>query len=369
MSCVLELEPVTVPDVSKGPKVVCRIDPREDPRWKRFLEKHARASVFHSAEWLESLWRTYDYEPVAYTTSSDDGELASAIVLCRVESRLTGRRLVSLPFSDHCDALVNNSEDLQLLAATLEDECRVGKWRYIEMRPLEPLDIVTPLSHCVWNYSFHQLDLQPDLDTLLHSFHKSSTQRKIRRAEREGLTYREGSTDLLDSFYRLLTLTRRRHKIPPQPKKWFQNLIECFGEALRIRLACKNGRAIAGMLTIRYKDTLVYKYGCSDTRFKSLGGTHLLFWKAIQEAKNAGLRTFDLGRTDAGQTGLVTFKNRWGTTRSVLTYSRFMDGTGSAQFFEPSLARWKVQTAKEIFGHLHPVLLSTIGHVLYRHVG
>ena len=73
MSCVLELEPVTVPDVSKGPEVVCRIDPREDPRWKRFLEKHARASVFHSAEWLESLWRTYDYEPVAYTTSSDDG--------------------------------------------------------------------------------------------------------------------------------------------------------------------------------------------------------------------------------------------------------------------------------------------------------
>ena len=188
---------------------------------------------------------------------------------------------------------MNNNEDLQLLAAALEDECHAGKWRYIEMRPLEPLDIVTPLSHCVWSYSFHQLDLQPDLDTLLHSFHKSSTQRKIRRAEREGLTYREGSTDLLDSFYRLLTLTRRRHKIPPQPKKWFQNLIECFGEALRIRLACKNGRAIAGMLTIRYKDTLVYKYGCSDTRFKSLGGTHLLFWKAIQEAKNAGLRTFD----------------------------------------------------------------------------
>ena len=42
------------------------------------------------------------------------------------------------------------------------------------------------------SYSFHQLDLRPDLGTLLRSFHKSSTQRKIRRAEREGLTYRRG---------------------------------------------------------------------------------------------------------------------------------------------------------------------------------
>ena len=37
-------------------------------------------------------------------------------------------------------------------------------------------------------YWLHQLDLTPDLNTIFSTFHKASIQRKIRRAEREGLT-------------------------------------------------------------------------------------------------------------------------------------------------------------------------------------
>lgn len=369
MSCVLELDEVSVSSIGKRRKVVHRVNPLEDPRWSGFLERHPRASVFHSVAWLNALSRTYGYEPVAYTTASDAGELESAIVFCRVESQLTGRRLVSLPFSDHCDALVDGNDDLQLFGESLAEESRSEQWRYIEMRPLQQLDIVIPLSHSALSYSFHQLDLRPDLDTLLRSFHKSSTQRKIRRAEREGLTYQVGSTELLDSFYRLLTITRRRHKIPPQPKRWFRNLIDCFGDALRIRLALQDGRAIAGMLTIRHKDTLVYKYGCSDTRFNRMGGTHLLFWKAIQDAKDSGLRTFDLGRTNNDQTGLVTFKNRWGASRSILTYSRYAEATSSTPTFDLPVSKWKARAAQRIFAHLHPAVLSTVGQFLYRHVG
>jgi CelD/BcsL family acetyltransferase involved in cellulose biosynthesis len=369
MPCVLDLEPAAAPKLGEGSKVVHRIDPCKDPRWSRLLERHPRASVFHSTAWLQALSRTYGYEPVAYVTCRDDGELANGIVFCRVESRLTGRRLVSLPFSDHCDPLVDSIGDLQLFATTLEEESRDALWRYIEIRPVEQREIATRLPHSDISYSFHQLDLRPDLDTLLRSFHKNSTQRKIRRAEREGLTYDEGSSELLDSFYRLLTITRRRHKIPPQPKKWFRNLMECFGESLKVRVARKDGRVIAGMLTLRYKDTLVYKYGCSDTRFNSVGGMHFLLWKAIQEAKNSGLRTFDLGRTDADQTGLVTFKNRWGTTRQVLTYSRYVPVGKLAQAFEVPATHWRLRTAKRVFAHLHPAVLSMLGRFLYRHAG
>ena len=90
-------------------------------------------------------------------------------------------------------------------------------------------------------------------------------------------------------------MTRRRHRIPPQPKQWFRNLLDCFGEAAQIRIAFKNQRPLAAILTRQHKDILVYKYGCSDGRFNKLGGTHLLFWKAIQEAKSRRLRVFDLG--------------------------------------------------------------------------
>ena len=73
---------------------------------------------------------------------------------------------------------------------------------------------------------------------------------------------------------------------------------------------------MAGMLTLRHGDTLVYKYGCSNRSFNNLGGMHLLYWQAIQEAKAAGLRRFDFGRTDIDQQGLITFKKRWGGVES-----------------------------------------------------
>ena len=85
-----------------------RIQPLTDPRWAELVKRHPRSSVFHTREWLEALHRTYGYEPVAMTTCSPDA-LTNAVVFCRVESRLTGRRLVSLPFSDHCELLVEDS--------------------------------------------------------------------------------------------------------------------------------------------------------------------------------------------------------------------------------------------------------------------
>ena len=92
------------------------------------------------------------------------------------------------------------------------------------------------------NTVFMSLICSPISRRSLANLHKDSIQRKIRRAEREGLRCEEGTGDtLLDDFYRLLEMTRRRHHLPPQPKKWFQNLVSCFGDALKIRVARNDG--------------------------------------------------------------------------------------------------------------------------------
>ena len=353
-----------------GPKVAYRISPLEDPRWDGFVQAHPRASVFHSSAWLKALSQTYNYKPVAYTTSPANQNLENAIVFCHVKSWLTGHRLVSLPFSDHCEPLVDSEKDVAVLSAALEKEFRSEKWRYVEVRPLTPLEMLPTLQHPGITYSFHQLDLEPDLNTIFNNFHKSSTQRKIRRAESEGLRYCEGSNlTLLEHFYKLMIMTRRRHKLPPQPRKWFMNLMDCFGDALKIRVTYKGDRPIAAMLTLRHKNTLVYKYGCSDPRFNNLGSMHLLYWKSIQEAKNCGFHFFDLGRTDADQQGLITFKSRWGATRSELTYARYCIPENSVHFFDMSGVKWKSKATKLVFAHLPSPVLSIVGQILYRHVG
>jgi len=349
---------------------IYKIDPLCDPRWQALIERHPRASVFHSTNWLKALRTTYNYEPVAVTTCPPGGGLTNGLVSCRIKSWLTGRRLVSLPFSDHCEPLVDDAADLQLLLAALEQQSRAEQLRYVEIRPLRSYECATSLFRSTYTYCFHQLDLRPDCDELFRRFHKDSTQRKIRRAEREGLSYQDGRSEtLLDSFYHLFLMTRRNHQVPPQPRSWFRNLIECFGEDLNIRLAFKNGYAVAGILTLQYKDTLVYKYGCSDAKFNNLGGTHLLFWRSIQEAKQKGLRVFDLGRSDCENGGLITFKNRWGATPSTLTYSRYAASENSKGNFRPPGDDLKIRIGKHLFSHLPDRFLCAAGNLLYRHIG
>jgi CelD/BcsL family acetyltransferase involved in cellulose biosynthesis len=349
---------------------VYEIDPLRDPRWSALIERHPRSSVFHGTNWLRALRTTYDYEPVAITTCPPGAGLTNALVSCRIKSWLTGRRLVSLPFSDHCEPLADDAADLKMLFAALERQSRTEKLPYIEIRPLRPHECTTSMFCSTYTYCFHQLDLRPDCDALFKGFHKDSTQRKIRRAEREGLSYQDGRSEvLLDSFYHLFLLTRRHHQVPPQPRIWFRNLIACFGEALSIRLALKDGHPVAGILTLRHKDTLVYKYGCSDAKFNNLGGTHLLFWRSIQEAKKEGLRVFDLGRSDCENTGLITFKNRWGAAPSALTYSRYTASRNSSGNFRLPGADWKVRIGKHLCAHLPDRLLCAAGSLFYKHIG
>ena len=344
---------------------VYTLDPLRDPRWPDFLERHPSASVFHSPGWLEALRRTYGYEPIAYTTSPPKAELANGLVFCRISSWLTGRRLVSLPFSDHAEPLTDGDGELQYLLDFLERDSRKDNWSYIEIRPLSrPAGTSATLEKCA-TYYFHRLDLRPSIDALFRSFHKNCTQRKIRRAEREVLTYEEGRSEvLLRKFYQLLLLTCRRFQLPPKPLDWFRHLIESAGESLKIRVASKDSRPVASILTLSFKGALVYKYGCSDARFNNLGGTHFLLWEAIQDAKRSGLHEFDLGRSDSHVPGLVAFKDRWGTTRSEGNYYRF--STSPALNLTNG---WKMRLAKRFFARMPDNLLIASGEIFYRHVG
>jgi lipid II:glycine glycyltransferase (peptidoglycan interpeptide bridge formation enzyme) len=346
------------------------IDPLTDHRWDEFVQGHPRASVFHSSAWLTALSSTYQYQPIAFTTSSPGQKLENAMVFCRVESWLTGKRLVSLPFSDHCELLVDAPEEVDAIMGAVEQQSRQAQWRYIELRPLGQFEIATSLRHTTVPYTFHQLDLGAELAVLFRNCHKDSTQRKVLRAEREGLQYREGSTEeFMEHFYRLHTITRKRHRRPPQPRKWFIKLIDCFGDALKIRVAFKDNRPVAAVATLRHKDTMVYKYGGSDPRFNHLGSMHLLLWAAIEEAKAAGLQRFDFGRTDADQKGLITFKKRWGSTQSDLLYSRYALSEDVAHIFENSAGNWKAKMARQVLSRMQPGILSVVGRALYRHVG
>src|SRR2546427_772223 len=148
-----------------------RIDPLLDPRWAELAERHPRASVFHTPGWLEALRRTYGYEPVAYTTTPLGTELTNGIVLCRVYSRITGRRLVSLPFSDHCEPLIDHPEDLHGLVRCLQRDCAKDGWKYVEIRPRTACAVPPAGLEPAQAFFLHPGRLNLELEELFQRFH------------------------------------------------------------------------------------------------------------------------------------------------------------------------------------------------------
>lgn len=346
---------------------VYQIDPLHDPRWAEFVQVHPKATVFHTPEWLEALRRTYDYECFALTTNKPATDLTNGMVFCRVRSWLTGLRWVSVPFADHCDPLIDHKEELRSVLDWIgKESARLGNG-YVELRPLNGSVVDdNALFRKFKQFHIHLLDLSPSLDDLLRSFDKHSVQRRIRKIEKDGLVYEEGSSPvLLKKFYHLMVLTRRRHRVPPQPLAWYSNLLDVMKDKAKIRLVSREDVPVASIMTIQHGSSMVYKYGCSDQRFNSLAGNVFLFWRAIQDARETGAKSFDMGRTDLDNPGLINFKSHWGTVDSPLTYWRFPDLSSARKS-----GRLEVQ---KIGGYLLSSLpdrcLIAIGTLLYKHAG
>jgi CelD/BcsL family acetyltransferase involved in cellulose biosynthesis len=299
------------------------LDPVADRRWQRFLQAHPRASVFHSPEWLQALNKTYGYEPVAFVDAPPGQEISCGQVFCVVRSWLTGTRLVSVPFSDHSALLLERPDELHRIMEALKQTERLKRYGYVELRPTQDLLFENTGFRNVVQFYLQTIDLDRDSAAIYRSFHKDCVQRKIKRSEREKLSYSGGRGEgILNQFYELLLLTHKRHHTPPQPRVWFRNLAQCLGEMMTIRIASRDGKPIAGIVTVTYKDVMMYKYGCSDARCHDLGGMAFLLWRSIQEAKELGMRVFDLGRSDVAHAGLIAFKEHWGSERHPLRYWR-----------------------------------------------
>jgi Acetyltransferase (GNAT) domain len=346
---------------------IYQIDPTTDVRWAEFVQRHSRASVFHTVSWLQALRLTYGYQPVAFTTSPPTAELRNGLVFCRVKSWITGRRLISLPFSDHCEPLCDSIDDLSFIIRYLRTALEHQHWKYLEVRPvawnLDEMNCMKSLPSAP-GYLLHILDLSPEVDDLFRSVDKDSVQRRIHRAERAGLLEKVGRSDqLLKEFYDLFVATRRRHRLPPIPYTWFRNLIQYQGDGLEIRMAYKDGIPISAILTLHFKDAVYYKYGCADPQFNKFGGTPWLLWRAITAAKSRGATKFDMGRTEEHNLGLIAFKNHWVPRPQRLAYWTFPHDLSFS-----SAGGWKLKAAKRLFSWMPNRLLTWSGQLIYRHI-
>lgn len=342
------------------------IDPIADPAWLELVESSPDAEIFHHPRWLQLLRSRYGYEIEACCVEGETG-IEAGIPVATIRSRLTGSRLVSVPFSDTCGVATAAGADPTALEALGEALAKEARRRDLDLTVHSALPQLpgAEVRHC---FARHLLPLAADPAEVERGYAKNQS-RAIKKARREGLTG-ERRTDVaaLDAFYALHLRTRRRQGVPTQPKSFIRAFAELFEAGLGfVWLVADEGRPVAAAVFLTHNDTVTYKYGASDLGSLKKRPNNLLMSSAIRWSCVAGYRSFDFGRTDLDNEGLLAFKRTWGAAESALSYTYLGETAPPPAGTEGETLRDRVvsatiQRAPVQFGRL-------VGGVLYRHYG
>lgn len=294
------------------------VNPLEYGGWDELIGSHHGGTVFHSSAWAKVLVSSYGYVP-RYLLSSCNDMILPAM---EVPGFLSGRKGISLPFTDYCDPLLSDGKSFADTAALLAKVGKSYNWRSFELRCQDRSVSSTVASS---TFLIHVLDLKHGKAKILSKV-RDSTRRNVRKAEKEGITVdMSTSPDAMEEFYRLNLLTRKEHGLPPQPKRFFRYLAKEIekGKLGVIATGYFRGKAIASAVYLQFKRKAVYKYGASDPRFLAYRGNNLVMWKAIEWFAERGFDSLCFGRTEPDNEGLRQFKTGWGAREEEIHYYRY----------------------------------------------
>lgn len=298
-------------------------NPLEHSDWDEQIagQNCAARSFFHTTAWAKALAETYGFEPV-YFVSKEAGAVHSVLPLMEVNSTLTGRRAVALPFTDTCEPLCADRADFSELFRNAVELAQARGWKYLEFRGGR-----TFLNGMAPSLSFygHCIEI-PAAEEAIFAQLKSPVRRAVRKAEKSGVRV-EISTDLaaVKQYYLLHCKSRRRHGLPPQPFSFFKNIQKhVFTAGLGMVVLARWGKIpVAGAIFFHSGSKAIYKFGASDDSYQHLRGNNLVFREAIAWFSKNGIRKLDLGRTSLGNEGLRRFKLGWNAEETTIDYFRF----------------------------------------------
>jgi CelD/BcsL family acetyltransferase involved in cellulose biosynthesis len=332
----------------------------DDGGWLELVRRSPAATAFHHPAWSAVVGATYGYPAFVLVRRKGGGAVEAGLPVIEVTNPLGRRRLVSLPFTDHCPPVLEEDADEVAFAEAL------ATWR--QGRGEGSLDIRSDLqvqgAHRQPAGVRHLLTLEPDPAVLFRSLDRNQIRRRVRRSRELGVEAAiSHSRDELGAFYRLHCETRRRQGVPVQPRRFIENLwrrvIEPrLGFVVTARLG---GAPIATAVFLAWNRTLIYKYSASVPALWNLGANFLVQWTAIEWGCENGYTTYDLGRTDAGHASLRAFKSGWGAREIPLVYTQI---GGRA----PRVAQGRASAAlAHVIRRSPTAVCRALGEVLYRY--
>jgi len=314
----------------------------DEALWDRYVDAHRDGTVDHSWAWRRVFERALRHECL-YFVAMRGGRTVGVLPLVFVRSVLFGRVLISVPFLNYGGVLADDPAATQALLDASRDAAVRVRASHVELRHAVRQSTSLPFRQ-------HKVGMQlalPESSDVLWTTLDRKIRNQVRKAQKEGLTTRSGSTELVDDFYRVFALNMRDLGTPVAPRRLFTETLAAFGDRARITVVLLKGRPIAAGFTIAANGIVLNPWASSLREFRALCPNMLLYWTMIDAAITSGAHAFDFGRSSTGS-GPHQFKLQWGATERPLHWEYILlsrkeapDQGPSNPRFEAAIAAWQ----------------------------
>lgn len=338
--------------------------------WRQYILNNPSGTIYHLPEWNEILENSLNYKPYHLFARDSRGKICGVLPLFLINSIITGKRLVSLPFSYLCNPLADSELILLSLLTEAKQLCDDLHCHYLEIKTLadNPQNSVYLKNgfNIDEQFSTYILELsQPEF--VWKKLDPKSVRWAIGKARKDGVTVRKASSiSDINIFYRLNLKTKRRIGVPGHPENLFLNMFNKMGNYSTLYLAEYQSKVIAGIITQKFNKTVVYGYGASDDEYRKHQPNDLLVWTAIEESCIDGFKFFDFGRTSPGERSVTSFKKHWGTEERKLAYYYYPKVPDSLALNSDGL---KYKIASGLWKKLPLNVAQICSNKVFRHLG
>jgi serine/alanine adding enzyme len=301
---------------------VRRIDDDGRGAWDGYVLNCPRRELYHLYAWRDVIRDAFGGETY-YLAAFRNEQIVGVLPLARLNSRLFGNFLVSLPYFNYAGVLANDDESVAALwrsAITLGESLGAA---HVELRHAAPLlsvqavrtDKVTMI-----------LDLPATADALTKQL-PAKLRSQIKRPQREGVVAQVGGVELLDDFYNVFASNMRDLGTPVYGRNLFAIILKYFPDVARLVVIRLKEQPVAAAFVIGHNGMMEIPWASSLREFNHISVNMALYWEVLKYSIEAGYARFDFGRTTA-DSGTFKFKKQWGAQPKQLYWHYWMKNGG-----------------------------------------
>jgi FemAB-related protein (PEP-CTERM system-associated) len=301
----------------RGSVRVRELTPDRDASWDQYIQQSTTATVFHESSWLRAVQATYGHRPhLLVAQAADSEEIRGVLPLFRVSGPFTGRALISIPYAVYGGVVADDAEAEAALLAEARSCAADHGARYIELRREAQAEGFATTS----NYYTFRTRMPKDAKDVLARYPRKSRAAIRQAIDKFGLRSEFGP-QLLPVFNELYVRSLRRLGSPPHRRRFFERLLNGYGERCLVQVVYQEQEPVAGCLSLVYQKQILPYFAGIDDRYSRLNTSNYLYYALMQHSIGMGLEVFDFGRTRRDNEGGCSFKTNQGFEPEPLNYA------------------------------------------------